>query len=468
MGQTGDGGLTATAAAPGPDVTHTLGPVERDVVNLHRLGLIDTPVRVTVPPATAARAVAAGVLILLDEERAPVARLARPTLVGSAASGPAGTAAPAEPLAGAATAAMAATLEGRLQVIDAGPLILGNAPYGPARLRAEPGGTRDIVVITDRPLLRSDATRFADGPGLLLVVVGHGATRLLPPRALWHAVSAWAGEYAPGWRLLPVPVPPGADPAASGALRRQIARAYGARTVIDLASPDATVDMLLSQLRQRLDAGLPIRRLAGRDAARVLRRSRPPAGRRGVVLFFTGFSGSGKSTVARGVRDVLDLDGSRTVTMLDGDVVRRMLSAGLGFSRSDRELNLHRIGWVAAEVARHGGIAICAPIAPYAASRDQARRLAVEAGADFLLVWVSTPLDVCERRDRKGLYARARAGEVAEFTGISSPYEEPGDADLVIDTTTLAVDDAIGQVVHLLRDRGAIRRTDGTSAPDVG
>ena len=171
--------------------------------------------------------------------------------------------------------------------------------------------------------------------------------------------------------------------------------------------------------------------------ARELARARPPRRHRGLVVFFTGLSGSGKSTIARGLADALRESGERTVTLLDGDVVRRELSAGLGFSKADRDLNVRRIGWVAAEVARHRGLAICCPIAPYAAARATAREMAPAAGAGFLLVHVATPLEVCEQRDRKGLYARARAGQLTGMTGIDDPYEEPTDADLVLDTTDL-------------------------------
>jgi sulfate adenylyltransferase len=173
------------------------------------------------------------------------------------------------------------------------------------------------------------------------------------------------------------------------------------------------------------------------------------------VVFFTGLSGSGKSTLARALVDALVEDGRRSVTMLDGDLVRRMLSAGLGFSRADRDLNIRRIGWVAAEVARHGGVAVCAPIAPYAATRSAVRR-EVEAVGDFLLVHVATPLEVCEQRDRKGLYARARAGLIPHFTGISDPYEAPTDADLVLDTSREPLDAALDRLLDLLRREGRL------------
>jgi sulfate adenylyltransferase len=187
--------------------------------------------------------------------------------------------------------------------------------------------------------------------------------------------------------------------------------------------------------------------------ARELTRAVPPPDRRGVTVFFTGLSGSGKSTVAKALADRLAVDGNRRVSLLDGDEVRRLLSAGLGFSRTDRDLNIRRIGFVATEITRHGGLAICAPIAPFAQVRDEVRGWVAEVG-DFVLVHISTPLEECERRDRKGLYAKARQGLIAEFTGISSPYEAPTDADLVIDTSRVPVDAAVAQVRGLLAARG--------------
>jgi sulfate adenylyltransferase len=170
----------------------------------------------------------------------------------------------------------------------------------------------------------------------------------------------------------------------------------------------------------------------------------------GHVVFFTGLSGSGKSTLARALTQ--RLAGTRTVTLLDGDVVRTHLSKGLGFSREDRDANVRRIGWVAAEVAKHGGLAICAPIAPYDDTRRWVRDLvnAAAGPGSMTLVWVSTPLEVCEQRDTKGLYAKARAGELLGFTGIDDPYETPTDADAVIDTGVVSLDDAVAQVLRLL------------------
>src|SRR6201999_4171729 len=178
------------------------------------------------------------------------------------------------------------------------------------------------------------------------------------------------------------------------------------------------------ELGDLLDAGGEVPGwLMPAEVTAELRRARPPRSARGLVVFCTGLSGSGKSTLARDLQDALLERGDRTVSMLDGDMVRRLLSAGLTFSRADRDLNIARIGYVATEIARHGGIAICAPIAPSAEERAAARRMVTEVG-DFLLVYVSTPVDVCAARDRKGLYAKARAGLIAGFTGVSDPYEE--------------------------------------------
>jgi sulfate adenylyltransferase len=208
-----------------------------------------------------------------------------------------------------------------------------------------------------------------------------------------------------------------------------------------------------------LDRGVPLPEWHTPPAvARELARVRPPRRVRGLVVFFTGLSGSGKSTVARGVADELAETGERTVTLLDGDVVRRFLSAGLGYSKQDRDENVRRIGFVAAEAARHGGLALCCPIAPYAEARAAARSLARAAGAGFLLVYVSTPLDVCEARDRKGHYARAREGKTTGMTGIDDPYETPTDADLVLDTSELSVDDAVDAVLDHLVVEGWLDR----------
>ncbi len=212
-----------------------------------------------------------------------------------------------------------------------------------------------------------------------------------------------------------------------------------------------------AKLARLLDDGadLPPTDLVSEKIARVLQNARPPRHRRGVVVFFTGLSGSGKSTVARGLADALAEVSDRTVTLLDGDVVRRLLSAGLTFSRADRDLNIARIGFVAAEAARHGGIVLCAPIAPYKAARAEVRQRVSQVG-DFLLVHVATPLEVCEARDRKGLYAKARAGIIPEFTGISDPYEIPEDAELTLDTSSESTVESVEQVLRLLISMGYV------------
>ena len=186
--------------------------------------------------------------------------------------------------------------------------------------------------------------------------------------------------------------------------------------------------------------------------ATELRRSYPPRSKQGVTVFFTGLSGSGKSTIASALLVKLLEIGGRPVTLLDGDLVRKHLSSELGFSKEHRDMNIRRIGFVAAEITKNGGIAVCAPIAPYDATRRDVRRT-VEAGGGFVLVHVATPIEVCEARDRKGLYAKARAGVLKEFTGISDPYEVPTDADLVIDTTSITPEEAAQDVLlHLERE----------------
>ena len=169
----------------------------------------------------------------------------------------------------------------------------------------------------------------------------------------------------------------------------------------------------------------------------------------GLVILLTGLSGSGKSTIAKLLAERLGEVDDRTVTLLDGDEVRLILSSKLGFSREDRLMNVRRIGWVAALIAKHGGIAVCAPIAPYAEMRAEMRERAEKVGR-FVLVHISTPLEVCEARDRKGLYAKARAGEIPQFTGISDPYEEPTDADLAIDASVVSPEDAVDRIVAAL------------------
>jgi sulfate adenylyltransferase len=183
---------------------------------------------------------------------------------------------------------------------------------------------------------------------------------------------------------------------------------------------------------------------------------RPPsASNGGAVLLFTGLSGAGKSTVARAVVEAIRARGTHRPVLLDGDAVRRELSDGLGFSAADRARNLTRIAWVAARVAEGGGLAVCAPIAPFESTRT-AMRERVEPGSPFLVVHVATPLAVAESRDRKGLYAKARAGLISDFTGVDSPYEPPTDPDLCIDTSRQDVAECVDAVLDLLASRGVV------------
>lgn len=185
------------------------------------------------------------------------------------------------------------------------------------------------------------------------------------------------------------------------------------------------------------------------SSAAEIDRARNTEWKKGAVVFFTGLSGSGKSTVAAALAELLRDEGARGVTLLDGDAMRRSISAGLGFDRASRNTNVQRLGVAAAEVARAGGIGIAAPIAPFTEGRALAREAA--AGLPFLLVHINTPLEVCEQRDRKGLYAKARAGEISDFTGISSPYEAPLDADLTIDASAVSANDAAELVKERLK-----------------
>ncbi|MFC6235796.1 adenylyl-sulfate kinase, partial [Leucobacter soli] len=197
--------------------------------------------------------------------------------------------------------------------------------------------------------------------------------------------------------------------------------------------------------------------LAGLGAQSVLDFRTPSAGGSGgAVILFTGLSGAGKSTLARALVDRIAGESSHRAVLLDGDDLRRELASELTFSAEDRHRNLERQAWVAARVAEAGGIAVCAPIAPFSASRA-AMRAKVEPAAEFVVIHVSTPISVAEQRDRKGLYARARAGLIRDFTGIDSPYEAPEDADLALDTSELSVEACTEAVIGLLNEKGLLK-----------
>jgi sulfate adenylyltransferase len=208
-----------------------------------------------------------------------------------------------------------------------------------------------------------------------------------------------------------------------------------------------------TELRQRLNEGRDIPAwFTYPEVVQELRRSYPPRHKQGVTIFFTGLSGSGKSTIANVLMTKFLEMGGRPVTLLDGDLVRKNLSSELGFSKEHRDINIRRIGYVASEITKNGGIAICAPIAPYDATRKHVRGL-IEPLGGFILVHLATSLEDCEQRDRKGLYAKARAGVLKEFTGISDPYEEPKDAEVVINTAELTPEEAAQEIVlHLERE----------------
>jgi len=387
----------------------------------------------------------------------------------------------------------------------------------PAEARAAFGDAPVLAYATRGPVHSRQIGQLRHMAGqlkarLLLLPLTAGAAEVVTrPEALIRAVLAAAASLPPTTMVIPVPLAArdpraGAGPERELAARALVAAAYGAThlmvdgpapaitTVSVSGAPSAAVaaadgarvaipvvragdwaydrvaevwrplalieagterdDLSPDELADVLDAGAEVPGWFTPSAvAAELRRARPPRAQRGFAVFLTGLSGSGKSTIARSLADVLAERGDRKVSLLDGDLVRQLLSAGLTFSRADRDLNIARIGFVAAEVARHGGIAICAPIAPYAAARARVREMVTEAG-DFLLVHVATPLEVCEARDRKGLYAKARAGVIGQFTGISDPYEEPLDADLTIDTSVMTREQATEAVLGLLTSGG--------------
>ncbi len=211
-----------------------------------------------------------------------------------------------------------------------------------------------------------------------------------------------------------------------------------------------------TELRRRLQEGLDIPEwFSFPEVVEELRKTKPPRAEQGFTVFFTGLSGSGKSTIANALMVKLMEMGGRPVTLLDGDVVRKHLSSELGFSKEHRDINIKRIGYVASEITKNGGIAICAPIAPYTATRRAVREMIEEYGA-FVEIHVATSLEECELRDRKGLYKLAREGKIKEFTGISDPYEAPETPELRVDTVNVDPDNCAHQVILKLEGMGLI------------
>ena len=317
---------------------------------------------------------------------------------------------------------------------------LTHAQYGPFRdLYLTPAQAREQyagrtwVPVTDA-LTETQVEQVRRlGPVVLVALVGTG-TPDLSPVALIRATRLVA-QTLPDAVVVAVPLAAHDQPDADHALGVQVLATYAGHDPVVALADDPEGDY-------------------AEVAADVVAADRPAPDEQGLVLFFTGLSGSGKSTLARALMDRILEQGGRSITSLDGDVVRRNLSAGLTFSKADRETNIRRIGWVAAEISRHGGLAVVSPIAPFDETRQQVRAMVEEAGGAFFLVHVATPLEECERRDRKGLYAKARAGEIPEFTGISSPYEVPEDADVRVDTTGRTISDALDDVIVALKEAG--------------
>jgi len=190
------------------------------------------------------------------------------------------------------------------------------------------------------------------------------------------------------------------------------------------------------------------------EVAEIMAETYPPRHRQGVCIWFTGLSGSGKSTTAD-VLTTLLMEHGKQVTELDGDVVRTHLSKGLGFSKDDRDINIRRIGFVASEIVRHGGVSICAAVSPYRATRNEVRNMV--GGDQFIEVFVNTPLEVCEARDTKGMYAKARSGEIKDFTGIDDPYEAPDDPELILDTEVVSAEQNAKRIIDYMIEAGFIR-----------
>ena len=227
--------------------------------------------------------------------------------------------------------------------------------------------------------------------------------------------------------------------------------------VDEVPEGSTVLDISGTELRRRLREGLEIPEwFSFSDVVTELRRTSPARAKQGFTVFFTGLSGSGKSTIANALMVKLMEMGGRPVTLLDGDVVRKHLSSELGFSKDHRDINIRRIGYVASEITKNGGIAICAPIAPYTATRRSVREMIEQFGA-FIEVHVATSIEECEKRDRKGLYKLAREGKIKEFTGISDPYEAPTTPELRVETEGTDVDHCAHQVILKLEEMGLIR-----------
>ncbi len=261
-----------------------------------------------------------------------------------------------------------------------------------------------------------------------------------PSKVIDEMADKWSDEL--GIRLLPCP----------NMVYMEKENTFIPKTEIPEGRISSTITE--NELKERIYSGKSIPEwFTFTEIENELKRSYPPRKKQGFTVFFTGLSGSGKSTIARALMSRFMEIGGRPVTLLDGDIVRKNLSSELGFSREHRNINIRRIGFVASKITKNGGIAICAPIAPYDSIRKDVRAMMTSLGG-FFLVHVATPLKVCEARDRKGLYAKAKAGLIKEFTGISDPYELPDDAELTIDTAILTTQEAMQKIVAHIASEG--------------
>ncbi len=332
---------------------------------------------------------------------------------------------------------------------------------------------------------RALASRYFDPKGILLALLPL-AMRLAGPReALWHALIR--RNYGANYLIVGRDhASPGNDshgqpfygPYAAQELMSEYSEELGVgmvpfRELVYLPDEEryeeaskvpphvSTASISGTEVREQfLSRGKPLPTWFTRaEVAEILAESYPPRHRQGVCVWFTGLSGSGKSTTAD-VLTVLLLEAGRQVTVLDGDVVRTHLSKGLGFSREDRDTNIRRIGYVAAEIVRHGGVVLCAAVSPYRATRSDARNMV--GSGHFVEVYVDTPLEVCEARDTKGMYVRARRGEIKDFTGIDNPYEAPEEAEITLDTLKHSPQENARLILDFLTQRGFIRPENGT------
>jgi sulfate adenylyltransferase len=364
------------------------------------------PVTLALPDEVAVASRAAGAVELVDPEGLPLARVANDGTVTSLAPHEVGA--------------------------------FRRLHLSPEQVHAAYAGALSVPVAG--PLTGDDLARIGDRREgrtvLLLALTGAGTPQGVTAVGLLRASLA-AADLLGDAHVVAVPLASHGDPGADHLLGQQVVATYAPGDVLAVTGSGDLPD----------------------EIADLVAQDQPGPDEQGLVIFFTGLSGSGKSTLARALHDLLLEDGRRTVTSLDGDVVRRNLSAGLTFSKADRETNIRRIGWVAAEISRHRGIAICSPIAPFDETRQEVRSYVEEAGGAFFLVHVATPLEECERRDKKGLYAKARRGEIPEFTGISSPYDEPLDAAVRVDTTGRSIEDALGDVLDALADADHLHLT---------